>query len=230
MNMHSTFILFPGNGALLPRVKRVAISAVILSLLFGLAFQLPMRADLKADLTDDYLKGEYDWAMFLNVQDVDHYLNYSGSKLHPLTKVRVYFNTYQRRSQSGSGSATAVTAPAKLYEELWYYQGKPVGLRRRNQLNIAPDSSGALVVGQSDGAPEHSLALANALVRLALELQFQHIVTSVVMVPQETYDAITADLGYYRFYNDIAAGAGVQMSIHTRSYPQQKDEYYYLRK
>src|SRR3990167_4330555 len=89
--------------------------------------QSPCMAAMGPDLHDHHLSYNYIWAMYLDMHEVPHYLNYRGSKLHPLAKVRVRFRYFPPEKNSDKW-------PAKTYEELWYYDGKPVGLRRYGQL------------------------------------------------------------------------------------------------
>lgn len=167
-------------------------------------------------MCDDYLETEFDWAMFVEAKEVKHYLSYEGSLLKPLTKVRIYYRVFPH--------------PAKVYEDLWYSKDALIGLRRQNKLNIKKGKIGIVVVGKAKTRSDHSPALANALVVLALDLQFRQIVKSVVLVPLEQYDQITANLANYRFLHQTEPPEeGKQMSIHIRSSPGGKDEYYYMR-
>jgi len=134
-----------------------------------------------------------------------------------------------REFPRGTGSNSA---EARIYEEPWYHKGMPVGSRRFSQLDIATRNIGAIVVGASDVQAEQSQAISNALVRLMLDLQLKRISTGIVIVPTDSYDEIAACLGRYNFFTNtnIDLQPGPQMSIHLRSYPRDKDNYFYFLK
>jgi hypothetical protein len=205
-------------------VFRPAIISLLLLLSCCFGAQVPScDAQKNPDLIDDGLKQECDWAFFLDVQDVNHFLNYSGSQLHPLSRVRVSVRKFSRSGQDESESSATQT-----YEELWYRDGMPIGLRRRSKLTIKPHSLGMVTLGATDFKEEHSRALANALIRLLIDLQFRQAVTSVVVVPADDYDRISAGLNRYHFFADINPSEGKQMSIHLSSTPAGKDGYFFL--
>ena len=185
--------------------------------------QIPGCAELKPDLLDAYLERELDWAMFIELPGSNHYLNYAGSQLYPLTIMRINFRAFGRGTGAPGDSA-------KIYEELWYHKGKPVGSRRYSQLDIPTRHIGAIVVGAIDNKNEQSQAVANALVRLVLDLQLKKISPAIVLVPNGSYDQIAEGLGRYNFVPDILGLDGPQMSIHLRSYPQNKEHYFYYSK
>jgi hypothetical protein len=200
----------------------------LLSACFALIILIasPINAEIRSDLRDPYLEREFDWAMFMDTRELKQFLNYSGSKLHPLIKVRITFRSFSRGD-------TVNYIAAKPYEELWYYRSKPLGLRRYQRLDIQSRYLGAVVVGPVDeniDKTERSNAIANALVRLIVDLQFRDISTAVVLVPKDQYDQIAEGLGRYKFYPDLQISEGRQVSIHMRSTPAYKDEYFYFQK
>ena len=205
--------------------KNLRGKTALLMVAICLSFFCPMvsKAELNADLRDPYLEREYDWAMYLDTHDLKQYLTYPGSQLHPITVVRINFRALNRGARTRPKSAA-------IFEDFWYHNGTPVGLRRYNQLNIAPDLFGVIVIGADDDQPEHGTAVANALVRLLLDLQLKQIITSVVMVPSRKYDQLAGELGRYGFFPYMRVMAGQQMSIHLRTYPRGKDQYYFFQK
>src|SRR5262249_30857467 len=93
--------------------------------------------DMTQELPDDYLGREFPWAFVVDLPDANNYLKYPGSKLWPMTKVRVNLRTYSGKSASYESTT---------YEELWYHYHLPVGLRRTNQVALAQHSWGAIIV------------------------------------------------------------------------------------
>src|SRR5271163_2303912 len=81
--------------------------------------------DMTEFIPDDYLGTEFPWAMVLDLPDTSYYLNYRGSKLWTLTRVRVNLRAY---SQANNRQPPTTT----FYENLWYHNQSPIGLRRYN--------------------------------------------------------------------------------------------------
>ncbi|HEY9755905.1 MAG TPA: hypothetical protein V6C97_12135 [Oculatellaceae cyanobacterium] len=198
-----------------------AIGSLVAGLLLSLMSQLPCSA-IDAQLVDPILPKQFQWAMFVEMNENMQYLNYPGSKLNPLTRLRVTANTYPR----ATNSAPSIN-PAQLYEDFWYHEDQPIGLRRFGALNIERNQIGAIFLGT---AGDNSAAAGRVLVRLAVELDLQGLSPSVIEVPLDKYDAIVSELAHYSFAPKICAMAGRQFSIHLRSYPYKtnKDAYYYL--
>jgi len=178
--------------------------------------QLPCACDINPDLVDQYLQKYFDWAMFIDLQNTKQFLNYPGSQLHPLTQLRVNFRSFPRGKECSN-------SPATLYEEFWYHQDVPIGLRRQKELDVEEDQSGAIIVGPVD---DNSVgAVSNALIRLFVELDIKQAPINVVLVPREKYDQIADGLGRYSFSAKIDVAEGPQPCIHLRSYPWGKEQY-----
>jgi hypothetical protein len=183
------------------------------------------RAEYSEKLVDRYLHTQFEWAMFLGAQNAEHYLNYTGSSLNPLTKISAYFRDFPRDEDAASDKH-----PSKIYADFWYHRGNLLGSRYRNALRLPAERNGAIVIGKSTGGSEEARAITNALVRLVLDLHFQKVYVDVVLVPLQQYDLVVSNLGTYRFYTKVThPESGKQMSIHVRSYPEERDETYYLR-
>jgi len=182
----------------------------------------PCGAEINEKLVDPYLQREFQWAMFIKIKDLKPYLNYPGSKLNPLTRYCVTVNSFQQGRTVAPDST-----PAQPYEEFWYHDEIPIGLRRYRNLNIKPNQIGAIFLGSTGN---NAVAATNVLIRLALDLDLQDRAPSVVEVPLDKYDAIASELGNYSFFPKMPVTKGRQFSIHLRSYPynKNKDEYYYL--
>lgn len=172
-----------------------------------------------------YLSREFAWAMFLDTDELKEHLNYKGSQLHPLIRVRASFRSYLKERHEFEDS------PPARYEELWYHKGTPVGLRRYSRLEAPRGQFGAIVVRPCQIEKAGSdLAITNAVVRLLLDLQFKKLATNLVLVPEGAYDLIASDLGSYRFYPLSGQLPREPLSLHLRSYPYRynKDEYFFF--
>jgi len=128
----------------------------------------------------------------VNLRDSDC-ANYRKSQLNPLTDVSVSFRSSQR-------GASVSAKPAELYEEFWYHLGTPVGLKRFQSLTISPNQFGTIIVGN---VGDHCDAAANVVIRLLLDLALRKVATSVVLVPRDKYDQISAELALNNFFPTI---------------------------
>jgi hypothetical protein len=201
-------------------------SRLVLVIVLTFICQQPCGALFNPDLIDSYLEREFDWGMFVDVRELRHYLNYPESQLSPLTNVQVHFRWFPRDDNFAKRKS-------RVYEEFWYHHGSVIGSRRYNQLHIPAEKIGVVIVGRTkDSANDRDeiTALANALLRVMIDLQLKQIVTSAVMVPMDNYDDVAGCLERYHFTRDPQLMQGRQMSIHLRSYPQGRDEYYFFKK
>lgn len=156
--------------------------------------------------------------MYIDSREVNHYLNYRGSTLNPLTKVRIRYRYFPHDGRP-------VTWPAKTYDELWYHDGKPVGLRRSAEISLRKNDMGVIVIGQTADRSKSDLATADALVRLLVNLQLQRAAVGAVMVPPDQYDPLLANLGRYRFFATKKQVKGPQMKIHLRCDSDNRESY-----
>jgi len=217
-------------GAKLPvahglRLCLVLLAAVVfaLSTLVGLC-TVPCSADINADLLDPKLEEQYDWAMYMDVHDMKNVLNYPTSKLHPLTNLRVIYRPLAR------GLRAADYKKARVYEEFWYREEMPIGLKRNEQLQIESYKFGIIFVQPRDGENDHTYAIANALVRILVDLWIHDIVAGYVVVPRDKFDQMAGALSRYGFFPGMRVAQGAQLSIHLRSYPAGRDEIYFFQK
>lgn len=138
-----------------------------------------------------------------------------------MTQIRVTCNSFQRGMTNRSERV-----PAQLYEEFWYHEETPIGLRRYRTLDLESNQIGAIFLG---GRGNNSAAAAKVLLRLAVDLDLHELSPGLVVVPLDKYDLIASELGRYSFFPRMSALSGRQFSIHLRSYPyrKNKDEYFY---
>ena len=182
--------------------------------------------DLAAALPDENLRAEYEWAIILDQSDLNSMLNYGGSKVWPLTKVRVQYRPYKEGDNS-------VPPSGILYEDVWYHDESTLGLRRYNEISIAERSFGAIVICPGKLNEEHrrsrALAMVDSIMRLVVDVQLRNAETTVVLVPANSYDDISEALGTFNFF---AATPGIPLSplnIHVRAYPEGADQFFYSR-
>lgn len=120
-----------------------------------------------------------------------------------------------------------------VYEDLWYHDKKPIGLRRHNEIAVPAQSIGAIIVCQPNGtsdAEERTEEVTDAILRLIVDAQFRKAVTGLVLVPANEYESIASALSQYNFF---PAGPRVQVgpvNLHLRAYPEGPDAFFYFQK
>ncbi|HEY9731957.1 MAG TPA: hypothetical protein V6C89_08595 [Drouetiella sp.] len=198
----------------------VRAASLIAGLFLALGCQIPCRAEFDAKLDDPYFKDECQWAMYVEMKDNLPYLKYPGSQLSPLTVLRITARSFPQNSDGET-----ISSPSRLYEEFWYHDHVPIGLKRYSQLKLTPYQFGVVVLAPSGS---NNAAAANVIVRLLLELELQRASMAVVMVPMDKYDQIASELGHYSFFPGLQVRKGFQTGIRLSSYPYSKDRLYYL--
>ncbi|MBX9570262.1 MAG: hypothetical protein K2X77_15290 [Candidatus Obscuribacterales bacterium] len=184
---------------------------------------------IRTDSDNEYLQREFDWAMFLDLQEQPHLLKYQSSSLNPLTKVQINFKPCSR----GKGEK-APKGNSRIYEEIWYRKTIPLGSKRHFLFDNSPHEQGIIVLRNIGTAPERVQIAANAVMRLLIDLQIKKMPVAVVAVPLEHYDRVASAFEYYRFarvnLNTETKMSGKQFHIRLQSYPTAHDECYYLQK
>lgn len=81
------------------------------------------------------------------------------------------------------------------YENLWFHDGKPIGLERRTELKIPADKNVGIKVVQSPCASfDESKAAGNTIMRLVLDILKNHDKVTIVSVPSASYTNILMEL------------------------------------
>jgi hypothetical protein len=180
--------------------------------------------DMAEFIPDDYLGTQFPWALVMDLPDASYYLNYRGSKLWPLTRVRVNLRTYSQQNNREPPTTT-------YYEDLWYHNQSPIGLRRYNEISIPRLSYGAIIVCPGDSTSnslQRAQAIADAFARLLVDIQFRNASAGLVLVPEDEYDTITEALGQFGFVAASTNPTLQPMSLHLRAYPEGADEFFYI--
>ena len=171
---------------------------------------------------DSKLERAYDYTMPLTVQRLPHFLNYNGSKLHPVIKLTARFKPNARGQFKPQ-------VQSSIFEDFWYHEGDALGCRHSTGLQVGPGKLGAIVI-RSGMDNQDSPAIADALVRLTMELQFLSAPVSAVMIPSYLYDSVSDQLARFNFRTNTTMDVGIQLNIHLISYPNGKSAYYYFQK
>jgi len=93
------------------------------------------------------------------------------------------------------------TKEAVRYEELFYHDAQPLGLRRHTPLPLKNGWQGAIRLTLKDHESYHAGALANAIVRMILDAQVKNCTTPHVLVPPNMVTPICDELRRFNFYS-----------------------------
>lgn len=131
----------------------------------------------------------YQWILHLETKALVKQFEYQGSALRPVDKVEI---TY---------SPAKDDADKKLYEYLWYHDGKPLGLERKKQFGTPqgclPQGDGIAirVQHQKDASTRgEEKAAANAILRIALDAYLNKDAVALVKLPAASFHSISGFL------------------------------------
>lgn len=190
-----------------------SILSVFTIVFLGIAALPAMAFDQNFDINNDWeMDRRYDWVIDVKVIDTN-YLNYSGSKLNPLTKLLI---SYRLNPRFGETAGKVIT-----YEELWYQVGTTIGCRRLHDLNIPATYQGSVRIIPSPAALKNSGAISGVIVRLLLDIALKNCMLSAVFIPRDVFYEVENDLSRFNFYssNNIPATATKSLAIPVYSNP-----------
>ncbi len=118
-----------------------------------------------------------DWKVTISPSSLQHYLDYPGSSIHGITKVAI---NYAQPDYSTSQS----------YEDLWYTQSKPIGCKRWQSLGITPGTAGVVQVINVNA--DQCGTVANAVLRMYVDLYLHKCMTKYIVVPHTRFNNIVA--------------------------------------
>ena len=170
------------------KLKFVVCIITILNFLFA----VPLSAQNSRIYNDKWLDDRYDWVLYVESSKLENYLIYKPSQLAPLTDLKISYRVNPRLAQG----KTRFKQP---YENLWYHDATPVGCHRFcSSLPFQQGWQGAIcVMNESDDV--NIDALANAAVRLLLDVALKQGVTLWVLVPPDMVHIMSSALGRFGF-------------------------------
>lgn len=155
----------------------------------GSALQYRERRPLPPQVVD---LAPYDDVIEMKTEKLPNYLDFDGSKLTPTIRVRISYRLDTNKNKPNNETK---------FEDLWYADGKPVGLKRFNRFAIKQfDRVGIFVAAKSGSMTEpEAAALANALVRMRLVASLNRNLLVTVRVPNEKLELLKAQLEKQNF-------------------------------
>lgn len=149
-----------------------------------------------ADESDDdeqTPKDLYDFVAILKTSRLDQLTNYRASRLKPLGQVAV---SYKAHSRSNKDQVLASTP----YEDLWYHDYTPIGCRRYRQMPPECTGFGAIRVLPSNDAAEFPGAIANAVIRLLIDMNVHGCACQNVIIPRDIFGSVFSAFSHFGFY------------------------------
>lgn len=170
--------------------KRAINPRVLASLLTVAA--LMNQAFLPASKATDVHK---DWILKVQTEELQRQFDYKGSKLKNVAKVTVEF---YHESDLGN---------VKPYEQVYYHNGKPIGMKRTGDLGIPAAQSVVIkVTHKGTVGSEEEKATANILWRLGLNVTHNHDALISTIVPLTSFDKIVQELEALGFRESESEG------------------------
>jgi len=126
--------------------------------------------------------GTYDWIITIETEEQKEYFTYRGTALATVTRARA---SYQQ--------GDAASADTTRYEDLWYSQGKPLGLERVHSLDLRPgDQIGIRIKHKTSRVPDYeAYAAANAVLRILMDAYLNGNQVTAVLAPADSFNSIS---------------------------------------
>lgn len=197
-------------------------SGLIIPLFFCLCANAALALEEIGPLPEKYEENA-DWVISLSTKPMHEYLKFPKSPISPLVNVEVAYKV--RNGESGSWEKT------RIYETLWYHDGKPKGLRRHEKLTLAPDTHGVIRIKRTGETSQQLKALTNTVLRLLPDVYLNQATLTVAMYPRDLCDRADSELSTLRFYRVKKTTGDIQtLTLHVVSDTEGSagfDRYYY---
>src|SRR5262249_16720335 len=173
----------------------------------------PEQFDISSDAEMDR---RFDWTITVKTSIDNAALNYPTSTLKPMSKLSAEYRLTPRLNSDG-------LAHPMPYEDLYYHEGKPIGCRLFNRLNIPQNYQGAIRIVPSKDASESTAAIANAISRLCLDVGVRKAVLTVVFVPANIFNDVKDSLTQFGFWQ--TEGGPIPLFLFSDPYGQRCNLY-----
>jgi hypothetical protein len=119
--------------------------------------------------------------------------DYRGCTLAPMGKVAVACSARSR-------SNPKIVLPITNYEDIWYHDYTPVGLRRYRDFPYECSGFGVMRVLYTEDCEEFPNAVANAAIRTLLDLNLHNGACDTVIIPRSIFSSVFTSFSRYGFY------------------------------
>lgn len=125
-----------------------------------------------------------EWLIEAQTSMVPDQFEHKCFNLRDIVKTRVRFG----RNLDPNSSAVG-------YEQMWFHDGRALGMERHNELSITPKSNVGIRISHSTcPSTAEAKAAANAILRLVLDVKLHGSNVPVVRVPSSTFTAVSQAL------------------------------------
>lgn len=157
-----------------------AVAAIITVASIASAIVLSASQSAKADLVDL----PYDWVVQLETKPLKKQFEYAGSVFKPVDKVDVKYHPSKEQDNKTA------------YEQIWYHDGKPLGLERLHKFELPEGDGIAIEVKHKQGTSTsgEEKAAANAILRITLDAYLNKNPVALVRLPSDSFYDISAQL------------------------------------
>jgi hypothetical protein len=152
------------------------LASVVLTSVFSINGTNICRAQSTAE--DDMWS---DWQMTISASSLQQYLDYPGSSLHNVSDMKIAW-------------AQPAGKASNPYEDLWYSESTPIGCKRWQALGITPGTGGVVRILNTN--PAESGAVANAVLRICLDLALTKCMLKYIVVPRPVFKDVVAALSH----------------------------------
>lgn len=177
---------------------------------------------------EQMMQKQYDYILYVDVYTINKFMNYKGSQFTPMDVLVVTFK--RTTSPFSMQKLTPEQLLPRKYEEIWYANGKAVGMKRFIDLPVNAQLQGAIYFrsDMDNGVGDHTLPCANCAVRLLLDIYIKRSILAAVIVPGSCFQQFGTDLGQLNFFllTQAIGGGGATMTMHVTSYPRGLEKYY----
>jgi len=148
-----------------------------------------------------------DWIVSITTKEVKKCLDYHDSKLQPLIRARVNFEQgYEEgdddeKALAKEGYIDASEIPDTVYEDIFYSNAMPLGLKRYKDLGIRPGTPGTIKIhiSETGARQDEANAAANATVRIFLDAYRKKSALKTIIVPKDNFDLFLQGMQRYNF-------------------------------
>jgi hypothetical protein len=163
----------------------------------------------------------HDWIVRMKAEKLQRQFVYRGSSLDKVAKITIdYFNKEDPDNKTP-------------YEILWFNDGKPIGLERKNELKIPAGKATRIEIENKKGTtPETEKAIADAILRISLDAYRKRTAIVSIKVPLESFEGIVAAMNQLNCVESEAEaeeshGAIMNFPIETDENGPSKNLYFY---
>ncbi len=170
-----------------------------------------------AGIGADPIEKPYDWTIEIKTAKLDRHFEYEGSTLRPVSKADIVYYRVNNEDEK------------KNYEEVWFHNGKALGLERKEKFEMDEGDGVAIKVVHNSVSPdeEELKAAADAISLIYLDAYLNRNPVVSVIVKDSSFGDILNYLQDQEWQilpdeTDVAIDAQVLLYIQSESAEQKK--------